>query len=83
MNFNKEYKYLKDYYLINKFAKAAKFQQGSFRCLAEYTIIDKINGIKLKKQLKCIPPNEACPGCKALNKLYKKYLNPEIYNTFN
>ena len=83
MNFNKEYKYLKDYYLINKFAKAAKFQQGSFRCLAEYTIIDKINGIKLKKQLKCIPPNEPCPGCKALNKLYKKYLNPEIYNTFN
>ena len=40
------------------------------------------NYIKLKKQLKCIPPNESCPGCKALNKLYKKYLSPETYNNF-
>lgn len=82
MDFNKKIKFLKDYYLINKNARAAKYGFGSFRCLSEYINITQVNGIKMKKQIICAPPNEPCPGCKSLNKLYKKYLSPEVYKNF-
>ena len=83
MKFNKEVKYLKDYYLINKYARAAKFKYTSFRCLGQYFKINEVNGIKTKQKIKCNFPNDPCPGCKALNQLYTQYLTPEIYNNFN
>ena len=82
MDFNKKIKYLKDYYLINKYGRASKYVLGSFRCFGEYTSFSEVNGIKMKKTLKCIFPNEPCSGCHTLNKLYKKYLSPDIYNKF-
>ena len=82
MDFNKKIKSLKDYYLINKYARASKYIYGSFRCLGEYVSFVEVNGFKMKKTLKCNFPNEPCNGCKVLNKLYEKYLSPEVYNKF-
>ena len=82
MDFNKKIKSLKDYYLINKHARAAKYVYGSFRCLGEYISLVEVNGFKMKKPAKCTYPNEPCSGCKVLNELYKKYLSPEVYNQF-
>ncbi len=82
MDLNKKVKFLGDYYLINKHARAAKFGLGSFRCLGIYIKMNEINGIKMKTKIQCKNPNDPCPGCQALNKLYKQYLSPDIYNAF-
>ena len=82
MDLNKKVKFLGDYYLINKHARAAKFGYGSFRCLGIYIKTNEINGIKMKTKIQCKNPNDPCPGCQALNKLYKQYLSPDIYNAF-
>ena len=82
MDFNKKVKFLGDHYLINKHARAAKFGYGSFRCLGTYIKLIEINGIKNKQKIQCKSPNDPCPGCQALNSLYKQYLSPDIYNTF-
>ena len=83
MEFNKELKYLKPYYLINKYARAAKYGFGSFWCMGEYINYSEVNGIKMKKCIQCMHPNNPCPGCQTLNKLYKEYLSPEVYEKFS
>ena len=73
MEFNKKLKYLSDHYLINKEARAAKMDNGKFRCRFEYNVTKYINGNKMSSVIQCKFPNEPCPACQILNTLYEKY----------
>jgi hypothetical protein len=75
MELNKQYKYLNPYYLINKKARAAKLDNGKFRCRYKYFCTECMNGNTMKKETQCKFPNNPCDACQVLNKLYKKYFN--------
>ena len=72
MNYNKKIKNLKDSFLINKAAKAAKYKRKykSYYCYTYYA-----------EEKLCKYPNDPCFECQILTKLMKKYLKPEVYNS--
>ena len=75
MELNKQMKNLNYYYLINKQGRAANLDNGKFRCRYKYDCIENINGNKMEIKTQCKFPNNPCPACQVLNKIYKKYFN--------
>ena len=73
MEFNKKVKFLSPYYLINKKARAARLDNGKFRCCYKYLNKINLNGNIMEKKTQCKFPNNPCPQCQILNKLQKKY----------
>ena len=73
MDFNKKLKYLKSYYLINKKARAARLDNGKYRCCCIYPTEVHLNGNIMKKETQCKFPNNPCPQCLNLNQIHKKY----------
>ena len=80
MNKNKEFKGLKQKYLINKSGKAARYKVKSYYCKHHFFTTLKKNRSDFDKSF-CDPPNEPCPDCKVLTKLMNKYLDNDTYNS--
>jgi hypothetical protein len=71
MNYNKKIKKLRDDFLINKAAKAAKYKKiyKTYYCNTFFT-----------EEKKCNYPN-ICKECQILTKLMDKYLSKEVYES--
>ena len=54
MELNKQIKNLNYYYLINKQGRAAKLDNGKFRCRYKYDCIENINGNKMETNFRII-----------------------------
>ncbi len=79
MELNKQYHCLKNYYLINKEGRVARYENKTFQCYATFERIKKAGKNSSKVDVTCTYSNP-CNACKNLTQLMNKYLSSETIN---
>ncbi len=79
MDLNKQYHCLKQYYLINKEGRAARYENKTFQCYATVEKLKKAGKNTFRIDVTCTY-NNPCNACKDLTELMNKYLPSEIVN---
>ena len=79
MNKNKKYHCIKEYYLINKEGRAARYENKTFQCYATVEKLKKAGKNTFRIDVTCTY-NNPCNACKDLTELMNKYLPSEIVN---